>query len=146
MPMESLIARKVREATELATVRGHRLGAWGFHAGQAANRCERDGCDCRVLVSPGDANEMLGAALAFGCKEGGNAALEAPQPQPSGPESIETPVRASASFNAAGDLEIDLSGIPANADGSIPLNDAALTAVRDALPSFGRKRAAAGVA
>jgi hypothetical protein len=43
-----------------------------------------------VLVTPGAGErELVGAAVALGCKEGGNAALEAPEPAPSGPESIE---------------------------------------------------------
>jgi len=90
--MESTIAKAVRRATDEATKRGHTLGAWGFMHGQAANRCERDGCDCAVLVTPGDGeNELIGAAVALGCKEGGNAWLDRPEPAPSGPEAIERP-------------------------------------------------------
>lgn len=93
---ESLTARAVRKATDEATKRGHKLGAWGFMNGQAANRCERDGCDCRVLVTPGDAREAVGAAVALGCKEGGNAWLEEPAPQPSGPTMAEAPAMVAA--------------------------------------------------
>lgn len=97
--MDSHVSRAINRATAEATKRGHKLGAWGFSRGQAANRCERDGCDCRVLVTPGDALEVVGAAVALGCKEGGNAALEAPEPTPSGPTHAELPAEAPRAVN-----------------------------------------------
>ena len=92
MPIDSTIGRAIRRAEHEATKRGHTLGAWGFMHGQAANRCERDGCSCSVLVTPGAKDELLGAAIVLGCKEDGNAWLDAPEPQPSGPDAIEAPL------------------------------------------------------
>jgi hypothetical protein len=97
--MESRIAKAIRHAHELAATRGHKLGDWGFRNNQAANRCEREGCGCSVLVTPGDALEVLGAAIMLACREGGNAALEAPQPAPSGPVGLELPAAAPRAAN-----------------------------------------------
>lgn len=88
MPHESRTAKALRRATEQATVRGHALDGWRFEFGQADAMCMREGCGCRVLVTPGSALELIGAAIMLPCREGGSAELEAPQPAPSGPEAL----------------------------------------------------------
>jgi hypothetical protein len=76
--------RAIRAAEDAARTRGHKLGAWAFKLGQGANQCVRDGCSCSVLVTPGDALEVVGAAVTLGCREGGNARLFQ-QPPPKRP-------------------------------------------------------------
>ena len=144
MPMESHVARAVNRATAEATKRGHKLGSWGYRYNQAANRCERDGCDCRVLVTPGDALEVVGAAVALVCKEGGNATLEAPEPTPSGPEAVPMDT---AGLRALRDAIVDAAATQTGDTVSVPMPKPAKRTPTDAelralsMKSFGRKAA-----